>query len=67
MNTKEAASFCGFSTSYFEKLAKRYKITRYGPKRTRFAQADLENFMAAPESFGTVTVNEKRVPIQIEV
>lgn len=67
MNTREAAAFCGYSTSYFEKMVREFKITRYGPRRTRFARADLESFMANPDDFRVVDKTPMRKPIMIEV
>ena len=52
-NCKEAADFCGYSHSYFEKMVNRFKIKRYGPSKHRFARADLEAFMACPELYAT--------------
>jgi hypothetical protein len=67
MNCKEAADFCGYSHSYFEKMVNRYKLKRYGPSHNRFARADLEAFMANPELYATGVARRTRKPIVLEV
>lgn len=66
-NCKEAADFCGYSHSYFEKMVNRFKIKRYGPSKNRFARADLEAFMASPERYATGAAQKTRRPITLEV
>ncbi|KHK01327.1 DNA-binding protein [Desulfovibrio aerotolerans] len=66
-NCKEAADFCGYSHSYFEKIVNRFKIRRYGPSKNRFARADLEAFMANPELYATGASRKTRKPITLEV
>ena len=51
LNTKKAAEFCGYNHIYFSKLMELYKIPRYGPKRNRFKQSDIEDWMMSPELF----------------
>jgi hypothetical protein len=51
LNTKKAAEFCGYNHIYFGKLMEGYKMPRYGPKRNRFKQSDLEDWMKSPELF----------------
>lgn len=66
-DAKEAATFCGYSHSYFCKIINKFKIKRYGPSRNRFARADLEAFMASPELYATGAVQRTRRPITLEV
>jgi len=51
LNTKKAAEFCGYNHIYFGKMMELYKLPRYGPKRNRFKQSDLEDWMKKPELF----------------
>ena len=51
LNTKKAAEFCGYNHLYFGKLMELYRIPRYGHKRNRFKQSDLEEWMKKPELF----------------
>ena len=51
LNTKRAAEFCGYNNTYFGRLMELYRIPRYGPKRNRFKQSDLEEWMRKPELF----------------
>jgi len=67
MNSRDAADFCGYAHSYFEKIVNRFKIKRYGPSRNRFARADLEAFMASPGQYETGAAHKTRRPITLEV
>ena len=62
-----AAAYCGYSASYFSKITKKYGFKKYGPSQSRFAQADLDTFMANPTAVATAPVVELRKPIRIEV
>jgi len=50
-NTKDAAIFCGYSESQFREFAKKYRLPRYGPRKTRFKREDLILWMEIPDVF----------------
>jgi len=64
---ERAAEYCGYSTSYFAKLIRKKSIKRYGPSQSRFARADLDHFMANPDSFSSTPGTKPRTPIELEV
>ena len=64
---KHAAEYCGYSISYFSKIVRKKSIKRYGPSQSRFARADLDRFMANPESFSSSLEIKPRTPIELEV
>ena len=66
-NCKEAADFCGYSHSYFEKMVNRFKGTPYTDAMIANARADLEAFMASPERYATGAAQKTRRPITLEV
>lgn len=53
-NLTQAATFCGYGPDHFRRLIRGSNIPRRGPNRNRFAQADLERFMADPKCFNVI-------------
>lgn len=51
LNFGNAAEYCGYHPDHFRRLTRGANIPRLGPNRNRFAQADLERFMADPDAF----------------
>ncbi|MDL2279803.1 DNA-binding protein [Desulfovibrio sp. OttesenSCG-928-G11] len=51
LNTKKAATYCGYSHIYFARIMEDYEIPRYGPKRNRFKMSDLDDWMGRSDSF----------------
>ena len=49
--TQSAASYLAYNYDYFRTLAKKFRIPRRGPAKNRFAQSDLDAFMADPHCF----------------
>jgi excisionase family DNA binding protein len=45
LTPKEAARYCGYETSTFRRLAKDYRIPKYGPGAARYATSDLDEWM----------------------
>ena len=67
-NVKEAAAFCGFAPATFRRMIKGYRINRYGPKRNRFSQQDLEAWMKNPEGLSVESrITSVRQPKPLEV
>jgi hypothetical protein len=64
---EHAAEYCGYSASYFAKIIRSKNIKRYGPSQSRFARADLDRFMAAPDSYSSTSGTKSRTPIELEV
>ena len=66
LNLEEAAAYCGYAPTYFTRLIKGRSIKRYGPSKTRFAQSDLDLFMADHNAFA-LTESRRRQPRKLEV
>lgn len=49
--TQSAASYLDYNYDYFRTLVKKFRIPRCGPNKNRFAQSDLDAFMADPQCF----------------
>ncbi|AGW13858.1 hypothetical protein DGI_2091 [Megalodesulfovibrio gigas DSM 1382 = ATCC 19364] len=49
--TQSAASYLDYNYDYFRTIVKKYRIPRRGPFNNRFAQSDLDAFMADPQCF----------------
>ena len=49
--TQSAASYLDYNYDYFRTIVKKYRIPRRGPSKNRFAQSDLDSFMADPQCF----------------
>lgn len=60
LNVKQAAKYCGYSHIYFARIMDDYQIPRYGPKRNRLKQSDLDEWMSNPQVFAVVDDKEGR-------
>lgn len=49
--SKEAASYCGYSSSQFKRHAAEYRIPRYGPSNNHYRRSDLDRWMESPTCF----------------
>jgi len=49
--TQSAASYLDYNYDYFRTIVKKFRIPRRGPSKNRFAQSDLDAFMADPQCF----------------
>jgi hypothetical protein len=49
--TKSAAIYLDYNYDYFRTIVKKFCIPRCGPNKNRFAQSDLDAFMADPQCF----------------
>lgn len=66
-NQLSAAAYCGYSTDHFRRLAKKYNLKPVGPNGTRYARADLDEFMMNPTKFKPETNPKGRTPLKLEV
>lgn len=46
-----AAKYCNYSKSFFEKIIRGSGLPKYGPNKTRYAQADLDRWMKNSNAF----------------
>lgn len=67
MNGKESAAYCGYSYDHFRHLISQYNIPRCGPRRNRYSQADLDTWMANPNSFKIKALPKQRRLTMLEV
>lgn len=48
---KAAGEYCGYSAKTFRRLAREYRLPRYGPGHARFSASDLDRWMQNPFEF----------------
>lgn len=65
--TQSAASYLDYNYDYFRTLVKKYHIPRRGPSKNRFAQSDLDAFMADPQCFLEKPTTVKPVKRKIQI
>ncbi len=51
LTARQAAEYCGYNVAHFRRLAKEYKIPRYGPGKNRYDRLELDEWMRNPEYF----------------
>ena len=64
--TQSAASYLDYNYDYFRTLVKKFRIPRRGPSNNRFAQSDLDDFMADPQCFLEKPIEMKPVKRKIQ-
>lgn len=67
MNLLSAAAYCGYSADHFRRLAKKFRLIPVGPNGTRYARADLDDWMINPSKFKPETSSKDRTPLKLEV
>jgi hypothetical protein len=65
LTAKAAAKYLSYKTDSFRRLAREYQLPRYGPKRNRYSQADLDLFMEDKNHFKTGQAENRRHQYQM--
>lgn len=65
-STQSAASYLDYNYDYFRTLVKKFRIPRRGPSNNRFAQSDLDAFMADPQCFLEKPIEMKPIKRKIQ-
>lgn len=56
----QAAEFCGYAPDTFRDVLREYAIPRFGPKRTKFHEPVLVDFMLNPDKYSRTRAKMKR-------